>query len=290
MTHPVLAHFFGEPIPRWADEGAAVLSQDEEERQRYEKLVRQILKEGREFALRRLLDMKQFPTDAATLFAQGYSLTRFLVEQKDRATFLKFVKYGITVKDTSAWDKALHLYYHLADVEALERAWLTSIGIDPPFAPPARPATGEATEIEAPASRPTIQVARASVDDKGQIVLRWPIEIHQAVTTYVQRPGENSYTPVTAYRDVASTAEQRFQSAEVKVYRLKGTPSVELIEQKHLGELLREGTIVVVHQPGEAREAFDLRLQILKEGTLVLFVPPSPPLLPPQPVLPRPAR
>jgi RNA polymerase sigma factor (sigma-70 family) len=280
MTHTVLAHFFGEPIPRWADEGAAVLSEDVEEQQWYEKLVRQILKDGREIALRRLLDMKQFPTDAATLFAQGYSLTRFLVEQKDRPTFLKFVKYGSTVKDADAWDKALRLYYDVANVEILERSWLTSLGISPPFVATDLRTFSVAPPTEAPAPLPSIQVARAFVDDKGQIVLRWPVEIHQAVTTYVQRPGENSYTPVTSYRNVSSTSEQRFPPTEVKVFRLKGTTSVELVEQKNLGEILREGTIVVVHQPGEAKEAFDLRLQTIKEGTIVLSLVP--------PVLPRP--
>jgi hypothetical protein len=40
VTHTVFAYYFRRPVPRWADEGGAVLSEDEVERERHDRLVR----------------------------------------------------------------------------------------------------------------------------------------------------------------------------------------------------------------------------------------------------------
>src|SRR4051812_29334309 len=39
VTHTVLAHHFKQPVPRWADEGGSVLSEDDQERTRHDQLV-----------------------------------------------------------------------------------------------------------------------------------------------------------------------------------------------------------------------------------------------------------
>src|SRR5580704_2042725 len=41
VTHTVFAHYFRCPVPRWADEGGAVLSEDELERNNHDLMVRQ---------------------------------------------------------------------------------------------------------------------------------------------------------------------------------------------------------------------------------------------------------
>ena len=60
VTHTVFAYYFRQPVPRWADEGGAVLSEDDIERNRHDQLVRQILNTpGRAIPLRRLFSLTQ---------------------------------------------------------------------------------------------------------------------------------------------------------------------------------------------------------------------------------------
>ncbi|MCS6977511.1 MAG: hypothetical protein NZM31_10965 [Gemmatales bacterium] len=123
VTHTVFAYHFRQPLPRWADEGGCVLSEDDLERRRHDELVRQSLAGGRAFRLRVLFDMKQYPTsgqDIMTLYAQGYSLSRFLVETTDRRRFLDFVGEGMR----SGWDNAVRIHLGMNRVEDLEAAWL----------------------------------------------------------------------------------------------------------------------------------------------------------------------
>src|SRR4051812_32053156 len=61
ITHTVFAHYFQRPVPRWADEGGAVLSEDDLERDRHDKLTRTILNQGREIRLRQLFTLKDYP-------------------------------------------------------------------------------------------------------------------------------------------------------------------------------------------------------------------------------------
>jgi hypothetical protein len=52
VTHAVLAHHFRRPLPRWADEGAAVLSEDREAWEGHERALRKVLsKPGRAIPL-----------------------------------------------------------------------------------------------------------------------------------------------------------------------------------------------------------------------------------------------
>src|SRR5262249_474980 len=126
VTHAVLAHAAGGPLPRWADEGAALLSEDKEEQRRHERSLRQILNSGRAMPLRRLFELRDYPKDVMVLFTQGYSVTRFLVEQQDHPTFLKFVRAGAR----EGWNKAVQRYYRYANVEELEQAWLAQVRRD----------------------------------------------------------------------------------------------------------------------------------------------------------------
>ena len=54
VTHTVFAYYFRCPVPRWADEGGAVLSEDDIELEKHNKIVRHILNSGQQFPLRRL--------------------------------------------------------------------------------------------------------------------------------------------------------------------------------------------------------------------------------------------
>jgi hypothetical protein len=123
VTHTVFAYHFRCPLPRWADEGGAVLSEDDVERDRHDKMVRQILNSGRAIPLRRLLVLKEYPSEVMALYAQGFSVTDFLVSKSSRPEFLNFVADGMR----GGWDAALQRHYQMRSVEELEQAWWTHL-------------------------------------------------------------------------------------------------------------------------------------------------------------------
>lgn len=120
ITHTVFAHHFKTPVPRWADEGGSVLSEDETERDRHDKVVRSILSQGKQIPARTLLGLKEYPPQVMCLYAQGYSMCDFLVKRSNRQHFLNFVGAGMQY----GWDRAAKSYYGHNSVEELEQAWL----------------------------------------------------------------------------------------------------------------------------------------------------------------------
>jgi hypothetical protein len=120
ITHTVFAHHFGMPVPRWADEGGSVLSEDDLERRRHDKLVREILNSGKQIPLRRLMSLKEYPREVMCLYAQGFSMSDYLVKRGNKRTFLQFVGSGMQ----QGWDRAVQMHYGHRSVEELEEAWL----------------------------------------------------------------------------------------------------------------------------------------------------------------------
>jgi hypothetical protein len=121
MTHVILAHSFGQPMPRWADEGAAIMAENDKERSRYEAHLQKTF--SRMIPLRKLMPMTDYPQEVLALFAEGFSLTRFLVESGDRQRFLSFVAQGMR----DGWDEAVKTHYPFEKVEDLEKAWLAHL-------------------------------------------------------------------------------------------------------------------------------------------------------------------
>src|SRR5207248_11014868 len=116
VTHTVFAYYFRTPVPRWADEGGSVLSEDDLEKSRHDQLVRQILNSpGRAIPLRRLFTLKDYPGDVMVLYAEGFSVSQFLVEHSSRPIFLQFVAQGM--RDN--WDNAVRSHYGYQTVEQL---------------------------------------------------------------------------------------------------------------------------------------------------------------------------
>lgn len=124
VTHTVFAHYFRCPVPRWADEGGSVLSEDEVERKRHDQLVRNILNTpGRAIPLRRLLGLMKYPPDVMVLYAEGYSVTEYLVGMSSRPAFLAFIAQGMRY----GWDNAVQSHYRFNSVEEMEQAWLANL-------------------------------------------------------------------------------------------------------------------------------------------------------------------
>jgi hypothetical protein len=119
ITHTIFAAYFGGPMPRWADEGASLLSEDLVERQRHDKISIDLFARRGELPLSRLFVVENYPRDLMGFYGQGYSISRFLIEMGGRPRFLEFVRDGM--KD--GWDTAARAHYQLANVRELDRAW-----------------------------------------------------------------------------------------------------------------------------------------------------------------------
>jgi hypothetical protein len=119
ITHTIFAAFFGGPMPRWADEGASLLSEDERERRRHDQIAIDLLARHGEVTLARLFRIEEYPKDLMSFYGQGYSISRFLIEIGGRPRFLRFIRDGLK----SGWDSATLDHYGLADVRELDRAW-----------------------------------------------------------------------------------------------------------------------------------------------------------------------
>ena len=119
VTHTVLAAYFGSPMPRWADEGAALLSEDDRELRRHDEICSKLVSRRGELPLARLFAVEEYPHDLLGFYGQGYSTARFLVEMGGRPRFLRFIGDGGKI----GWDESTRRHYGLADVRELDRAW-----------------------------------------------------------------------------------------------------------------------------------------------------------------------
>jgi hypothetical protein len=119
VTHTVFAAFFGAPMPRWADEGASMLSEDRREHLRQDRIVSVTLERRKDLPLVTLFKLEEYPRDLLGFYGQGYSVSKFLIGMGGRPRYLKFVKDGMG----RGWDSAVKAHYGLADVRELDRAW-----------------------------------------------------------------------------------------------------------------------------------------------------------------------
>ena len=65
--------------------------------------------------------MKEYPQDVLPLYAQGHSLTRYLIGLHGRAAFLDFLADGMADEN---WPRAVREHYGHDSLFALQNAWL----------------------------------------------------------------------------------------------------------------------------------------------------------------------
>jgi len=193
VTHTVLAHHFGQPVPRWADEGGSVLSENEDERYEHDVRCREILNQGRGIPLRALFAMKQYPKDMIVVYAQGYSMSQYLIEQGGRKKFLQFVGVGMQ-SDNRNWEEAVKLY-GFKSTDELQEAWIDNLR-----APPSRETARKAGRSD---TRPSATLSSRGAETRssalpGLPMLEPPIVARGAAptSTSVQaRPATPSVLP-----------------------------------------------------------------------------------------------
>jgi hypothetical protein len=174
VSHTIFASHFRRPLPRWADEGAATLVEHESERLRQTKLLNQVLNNNRRIPLQQLLEITEYPEDmqqVLTLYAEGYSLADFLVQQagdEGRATYLAFLADA----HEHDWTYAFKKHYGYKSIRAVEKQWTDWIIAGSPELPAAdgglvadAGTNGKATNVLAsatPANSPPRTTAAAS--------------------------------------------------------------------------------------------------------------------------------
>jgi hypothetical protein len=122
VTHVVLADLFtDQQIPRWADEGIAVLAEPHAEQETRAAELQEPLEAGRTFDLRKLMAM-DYPDakDWSLYYAQSVSLTRFLVEQGPPDKFVQFVQNS----QRNGIEGALRGSYGIGGFADLQDRWM----------------------------------------------------------------------------------------------------------------------------------------------------------------------
>ena len=135
ITHMILASYFRRPVPRWADEGAATSVEHPSERAKYHRMLNDYLRGGRTIPLAQLFRMQEYPPNMLVLYAQGYFLAEFLIQQGGRQKFVAFLK---TAMDRSDWEGALAEHYGYRNLGDFYQQWLAWVQQG---ARPLRPAT-----------------------------------------------------------------------------------------------------------------------------------------------------
>jgi hypothetical protein len=122
VTHVVLADLFVvQQVPRWADEGIAVLAEPLTEQRSRVADLQEPLGSGRVIHLDKLMAM-DYPDDKERIiyYAQSVSLTSYLVEQGTPEQFIRFVQESQRLGS----EIALRNIYHINGVPDLEKGWL----------------------------------------------------------------------------------------------------------------------------------------------------------------------
>jgi tetratricopeptide (TPR) repeat protein len=120
-THIVLAGMFGNtPVPRWVDEGIAVLSEPNEKIDLHRRNLVRSHQEGRLFGLKELMELPDYPPGAriSAFYAQSVVLVEFLANQKGPRVFTDFIKDGVR----HGYETALQKHYQLTFAQ-LEQQW-----------------------------------------------------------------------------------------------------------------------------------------------------------------------
>lgn len=121
VTHTVLATHFGRPLPRWADEGICTTVEHSAERNKHEAKLREFLSTRRGIAMNRLFLLTEYPADMLPMYAQGYSVCRFLIEQSGPRRFIKFLE---DYMQRPSWTANVQTHYGYESLEELQQQWL----------------------------------------------------------------------------------------------------------------------------------------------------------------------
>jgi hypothetical protein len=122
LTHVILAeHFTDRQIPRWVDEGIAILAEPEGRQETRQKAMTKALARNSRFSAAELLALQTYPSAERRdiFYGQSASLVTYLIERDSPARFLEFVRKG----QKTGFDQALADVYQIQSVAELDRHW-----------------------------------------------------------------------------------------------------------------------------------------------------------------------
>ena len=194
VTHTIFASHFRRPLPRWADEGACTTVEDISERSKQDRMLIQFLHTGRGIAFSQMFAMTDYPQDILPLYAQGYSLARFLIDQKGRQAFLAYVGDGMASQN---WPAATNQHYGYRDLAVLQNSWLDWVKQGSPSSSPgpARNSGNVALASKSGAERNVI--VRAQSADRSPAGGNAPLYnvANSGTNNAASRTGETQWTP-----------------------------------------------------------------------------------------------
>lgn len=123
-THQVLAgHFGSRDLPRWADEGMAVLTEPPAQVEVYLRNLQSYRQTNQLFRMRELLTVDDWPPPnrIAPFYAQSVSVVGYLCEKGGPQEFTRFVADGLN----GDFETALRKHYGLRGFDDLEVRWQT---------------------------------------------------------------------------------------------------------------------------------------------------------------------
>jgi hypothetical protein len=129
LSHVILAdRFAGQPVPRWVDEGIALLADPAEKRAQHLVDLGNAVKIHSEYRVLELVTLANYPATQrwGTFYGQSMSLVQFLVDQGGTEQFLRFVELAME----QGYERGLQTVYRIG-IADLERRWLASVAARP---------------------------------------------------------------------------------------------------------------------------------------------------------------
>lgn len=154
VTHTILATHFRRPLPRWADEGACTTVEHSSERNKQQNMLVNFLRTKKGIAFSQMFAMKEYPPEMLPLYAQGYSLARYLIDQGGRQKFLNYIGEGLKRED---WTGATKTYYGYRNLAHLQDSWLEWVKQG---SPQVDKASGQANLLVAADNRPAARKSK----------------------------------------------------------------------------------------------------------------------------------
>jgi hypothetical protein len=122
LTHVVLRErFIKIVLPRWADEGTAILADTRTKQGQHHGDLRAALVTRSTFHAARLLTMQEYPgpEQMGVFYGQSASLAKFLIDRKGHENFVQFIEQAAD----RGYDAALRQFYDISSVAELDRQW-----------------------------------------------------------------------------------------------------------------------------------------------------------------------
>jgi hypothetical protein len=120
----VLAGQFDQPVPRWADEGIAVLTEPRHKIDLHLQNLSTCRQDKTLFLIRELILAPDYPQprQIKAFYAQSVSLVEFLANEKGPQAFSGFLRDALR---TNNFEQALQRHYGYSNFDDLQHRWAT---------------------------------------------------------------------------------------------------------------------------------------------------------------------